>query len=369
MGQDAPSKAYHRLKNNLFFFSLTFDVLLLVVFFFSGWSGRLKLWAGDVTAQPLLLNGLYFLGFALAFYVIHLPLHFYSEYMLEHQFKLSNQTLGGWLSDEVKGGVLGFCISLVLIEVIYCLLGRFPEHWWIGAGSFWLFVTFVLAKLTPNFIIPLFYKYQPIENLALKKRIFELFERCQTGLKDIYAIDLSRKTKKANAMLCGVGKNRRVVLSDTLLAHFNDEEIELVVAHELGHYKHRDIVKILFLSGAVTFIGFFLIHQYFRYAVGAYHLSGIDDIAFLPVVLCAFMLFGIVTGPILNGYSRRIEREADRFSIETTRKPKVFITMMQKLGEMNLADFDPSPFIEWFLYDHPPIGKRIAFALGFHDEG
>ena len=325
----------------------------------------MKLFVSHMTTNTLLINGLYFLFFGLGFYLIHLPLHFYSQYVLEHRFDLSNQTVAAWFTDDLKGGILGFFISLLIVEVIYILLGRSPDHWWIGAGFFWFFISVVLAKLTPDFIIPLFHKYQSIENPTLKKRIFDLFEKCQTGLKDIYAIDFSRKTKKANAFLCGMGKSRRVVLSDTLLANFNEEEIELVVAHELGHYKHGDIVKILFLSGAVTFIGFFLIHQYFRHAVGAYQLSGIDDISFLPMVLSAFMLFGIGTGPMLNGYSRAIERAADRFAIETTGKPKAFISMMQKLGEMNLAEFEPSPFIEWFLYDHPPIAKRIAFARGF----
>jgi len=365
MGQAAPSKAYHRLKNALFFFNFFLDLVVLLTFYFSGWSYRLELFVSSLVSQPMLVVGLYFLFFALMFYVIHLPLHYYSQYILEHRFHLSNQTAAAWFGEDLKSGILGFVIALLVIEVIYALLGQFPEHWWIGAGLFWIFVSIVLAKLTPEFIVPLFYKYQALENASLKKRIFDLFEKCQTGLKDIYAVDFSRKTKKANAFLCGIGKNRRVVLSDTLLAHFNEEEIELVVAHELGHYKHGDIAKFLFLSGTVTFAGFYIIHLYFRYAVGAHQLTGINDISFLPMVLGVFMLFGIGTSPILNGFSRAVEVEADRFAIETTAKPKVFISMIQKLGEMNLAEFTPSRFIEWFLYDHPPIAKRIAFARGF----
>lgn len=369
MGQDDPAKAYHRLKNSLFFITLFLDLALLLIFFFSGLSQHLKSLVSTWSGQPLLLNGLYFAFFAAGFYIIHLPLNFYSHYLIEHRFKLSTQTVAGWIAEEFKGAILGFGISLLFVEVIYLLLGRFPNNWWIGAGLFWLLVSFVLARITPSIIIPLFFKYQPVHSESLKKRIFGLFDRCQTGLKDIYAIDFSKKTKKANAMLCGMGKGRRVILSDTLLEHFNDDEIELVVAHELGHYKHRDIAKMLALNTVLIFIGFYLIHLYFRHAVAAYQLSGIDDISFLPVVLSAFMVYNLATGPVLNGYSRWIEREADRFSIETTRRPTVFISMMQKLGEMNLAESEPSRFIEWFLYDHPPIGKRIAFARGFKYDG
>ena len=212
----------------------------------------------------------------------------------------------------------------------------------------------------------MFYKYKTIDNEDLRKRIFDLFKACNVKLKDVYAIDLSEKTKKANAFLCGVGKNRRVVLGDTLLADFTDEEIEVVMAHELAHYKHQDIIKLLAANGVTIFLGFFLIHQFFSFAVDTFQLSGIDDISFLPMMVVSFMLYGLVTTPISNGFTRYIEREADRFAIEQTRKPEVFISMIQKLGETNLAEFEPSPFIEMFLYDHPPIGKRIAFAKSFH---
>jgi len=181
-------------------------------------------------------------------------------------------------------------------------------------------------------------------------------------LKDIFSINFSSKTKKANAFLCGIGKNRRVVLSDTLLSSFTADEIETVIAHELAHYKHKDIFKLLVANALIIFLGFYLLNKFLYFAVIHFHLNRIDDIAFLPILLLVFMLFGLLTAPLLNGYSRLLEKQADQFSLETTKKPMDFISMMNKLCEMNLGEFKPNRLVEIFFYDHPPVYKRIQLA-------
>ena len=261
--------------------------------------------------------------------------------------------------------MLGFLLGLILVEVIYIFLERFGETWWIWAACFWLFLSFVLAKITPNVIIPLFYKYQTLNNPSLRNRIFKLFDSCRVSLKDVYAIDMSTKTKKANAFLCGLVTSRRVVLSDTLLNEFSDDEVEVVVAHELGHLKHSDILKMLFIQAVVIFVGLFLVAQLLKKALIVFQLKGIDDIAFLPGILFVFMIFSFILQPVLNGYSRVMERAADRYSLEKTGNAQAFVTLMFKLGEMNLSEFLPSRAIEIFLYDHPPIQKRVDAAREF----
>jgi STE24 endopeptidase len=359
------SRDYQRMKNGLFFFSLGLDCLLLLFFFASGMSVALKNAVMAHTAHPMVVHAAYVVVFSSFLYAFHFPTHLFSGFFWEHKFGLSNQTFIAWFKDELKGALLGLAMAMILIEAVYLFLGRFPLYWWIAAGSFWFFFSFILAKITPDVIIPLFYKYQPIGKESLRARMFALFKKCEVGLKDIFAIDMSAKSNKANAFLCGLGNNRRVVLGDTLLKDFSEEEIEIVVAHELAHYKHKDIAKLLLANASVVFAGFYLIHLFLRFAVDAYQLSGLDDIAFLPILLLSFSLFIFMTAPVLNGYSRRLERQADKFAIETTRNPEGFIGMIRKLGEKNLAEFEPSTFIEIFLYDHPPIAKRIAYARAF----
>lgn len=367
MNTESKAKNYQSIKHKLFVFNLLFDFCLLVLFFISGWSFDVVNFARTVSSNIFVINALYICIFSVGMYIIHFPISYYSGYTLEHKFDLSVQKFREWLWDDFKKSLIGLIIALVAIEVIYVFLARFSHNWWIWAAIFWLLLTFVLAKLTPNVLIPLFYKYSDIEDDSLRNQIMNLFKNCQVSLKNIYSIDLSTKTKKANAFLCGVGKNRRVVLSDTLLKGFSNDEIEVVVAHELGHYKHKDIIKLLFVNAGSTFVGLFLISQFLEFALEYMGLTRIDDIGFFPMLVVALMCFSLVAMPLMNGYSRMIERHADHFSLEHTNKANEFISVMEKLGQMNLAQMRPSWLVEFFFYDHPPLYKRIAFARNFRN--
>lgn len=359
---------YHGIKYRIFFAGLLLDVVLLLGLLFSRVTFGLKEAAYSAAGgQVVWGNALFVAGLGSVSYLIHAPLNYFEGFVWEHKFGLSNQTFLAWLKDDLKKSVLGLVLSVVLVCVIYWFLGRMEHGWWLAAGCFWLLLSFVLAKLTPNVIVPLFYKYKEISNEPLKQRIRQMFTDCKTTLKDIYAIDFSSKTKKANAFICGLGQSRRVVLSDTLLSEFADEEIEAVVAHELGHYRHRDILKLLVVNAAVTFSGLYLIDKILNSAGGYFGFNGIDDIASLPLFILVFSMFGMLLSPLLNWYSCRLEKAADRFSLQMTGKPNVFIAMMNKLGALNLAEFQPNRFIEIFFYDHPPIQKRIEFAREFNN--
>lgn len=362
MNQTANAKSYQRGKHRLFFTGLTLDLVVLLLFFLSGLSLSLREISFRCSPLSFIANGIYIFILSWGMYGIHLPLDFLGGFIWEHKFKLSTQSFGKWFIDDLKKSVIGFILVLLLVEVIYFLLGQYPRHWWVGAGLFWLFLTFVLTKLTPNVIIPLFFKYSPVESRELKERIMTLFQSCKVPLKEVAAINLSTKTKKANAFLCGLGGNRRVVLSDTLVAHFSIPEIETVVAHEIAHYKNKDILRFLGVHTLVIFFGFFGMHLLFEKGLVQFGLKRIDDIAFLPVMAMGFMVFGILTTPLINGYSRRREKRADQFSIETTQNPRGFISMMNKLAEMNLAEYKPGRLVELFFYDHPPVSKRVELA-------
>ncbi len=359
--QNPQAPRYQKVKNYLFFVSLAIDIIILWIFFASGYSALLKNYAQGISSFAFIVNGLYLFIFSVIFYLIHFPLSVFSEFVWEHKFKLSNQKFHQWLWDDVKKSLLGFVVMLLLVETIYVLLRQFPATWWLGAGFVWLFISVILARIMPNIIIPLFYKYIPVENQELRERIFGLFKSCQVSLKDIYAINFSSKTVKANAFFCGLGKSRRVVLSDTLLNNFSTSEIEVVVAHELGHVKHNDVVRMLCINSGVIFAAFFMMDQILKKFLVASGLQRIDDIAFFPMLVLGFIILSLITTPLINAYSRVMEKRADVFSVAKTKNPMAFISLMKKLGEMNLSEFSPSWLIEMFFYDHPPIQKRIDY--------
>ncbi len=363
--ENSSAKPYQEIKYRVFYFSLALDIALLIFFQLSGWSALLRSWALSLASAAWVMNAIYLFVFSLVGYVIHLPLDYFTGYHWEHRFDLSTQKWGDWLKDSLKKAGLNFLFVLIIVEIIYTLLGRFPQHWWLGAAFAWLILSVVLARIFPNVIIPLFYKYVKIENEQLRQSIAALFEKCRVNLQDVTMIDFSAKTKKANAFVCGLGNKRRVVLSDTLVANFTIPEIEVVVAHELGHYKHRDIAKFLVVNTVFVLVAFYVADRSLEYVLARLGNLQIADIATLPLFALTMGALGFLSAPVLNAFSRFLEVKADAFSLQLTENPQAFITMMRKLGEMNLVEWEPSRFREIMFYDHPSLTKRIKFAEGF----
>lgn len=366
MNQESEAAQYQKIRHTLIFTSFVVDATFLLVYYFSGLSSLLAHAVKAAFNHSLIITAVYIIIFSVMLYALHCPLNFYSEFQLEHRFKLSNQNIWQWLKDDAKKAAISLIFILILVEAVYVFLTIFPENWWVAAGIFWIFFSFVIAQLTPKVLIPLFFEYGQIADGLLKNKIKDLFNKCGLSLNRIYSINLSEKSKKASAFLCGIGKNRRVVLSDTLIDHFTSDEIEVIVAHELGHYKHRDILKLLLFNSVTVFVGLYLVNNLLALSVGRFSLSGIDDISFFPILALLLIIFSLVVMPLTNGFSRIIEKEADRFSLKTTGKAKEFISVMNKLACLNLAEKNPGRFVEILLYDHPSIAKRIAFAESFY---
>ena len=229
----------------------------------------------------------------------------------------------------------------------------------------WLCITVILGKIFPVVIIPMFYKYKDIENTQICSRINNLLSKNNIKIKSISQINLSKDTKKANAALVGIGSTKRVLLADTLLSNYSPDEIEVVFAHELGHFKLRHIPKLIFLSAVTTVIGLYLVNIILKSAAIHLGFSGIYDIAGMPLILLSLTILGFFIMPIQNGYSRLLERQADIFAIKNTGLKDAFISSMEKLATQNLSDVAPSKIIEFLFYDHPPISKRIKLANAF----
>ena len=362
---DKQAKEYNKIKNYLFLLNIFISLGILLFLSFSGASLFIRDTSSSITSQVWVLNGIYCLIIAGVIHILSFPLSFYEGFYLEKKFDLSNQTVFGWFKDDLKRALLALVIFLIIVEFIYLFLRNFVNNWWIFAALFWFLITVVIVKITPLVIIPLFYHYIPIKDNNLKQRICLILQRLGIEVSEIISIDQSAKSKKANAFISGWANTRRIVLTDTLLKNFTHPEIEAVVCHELGHYKHRDILKIVIFGAVVSGFCFYIGNLFLKWMLPILGIGQLSDIAGLPVLLLVVFLLSLVILPLQNAFSRYLEKKADYFSLQLTNRPAEFISMITKLGKLNLADFSPSGLVEFWLYDHPPISKRIKLAEDF----
>jgi STE24 endopeptidase len=304
---------------------------------------------------------LYLALFALGYTVITLPLD-YLSHRLSRRYHLSVQSARAWLADQVKAQLLSLGLGLMVGEVFYALLARAPGTWWLWAGAFLLWVTVVLANLFPVFILPLFFEMTPLADEELAQRLTRLAQRAGTRVRGVFTLDFSRKTTAANAGLMGWGNTRRIVLADTLLAHFSPDEVEVILAHELAHHVHGDIWKGMLVSGAVLWSGLWVAARFLAWAVQRWGFSGVDDIAGFPLLAITLGGFSVVTMPLSNAYSRWREKLADEYALRVTGNTPAFLSGMAKLANQNLAELEPPRWAVWLLYDHPPIGERLRLG-------
>jgi STE24 endopeptidase len=287
----------------------------------------------------------------------------YYGFRLEHKFQLSNQTLRSWARDQVKGWLVGLVIGSLLVELVYATIRANPRFWWLIAWAIFIVLFVFFAQIAPVVLFPLFYKFKPLENEALKERLMRLSARAGTRVKGVYEWKLSEKSRKANAALAGIGPTRRIIIADTLLEKYSDDEIEAILAHELGHHVHRHIPKGILVEAGVTLVGFWAANQILHYAIERRHMfEQMADIANLPLLMLISAVLSLLLLPVLNAYSRFNERQADRYSYTAIPSIKPFVSGMNKLADQNLAERQPSRLVEVVFHSHPAISKRIAAA-------
>jgi STE24 endopeptidase len=286
----------------------------------------------------------------------------YYGFRLERRFKLSNQKFGSWLWDEIKGFLVGLVLGAIVVELVYFTIRHWPEHWWLIGWALFMGLFILLAQLAPVILFPIFYKFEPLDNEDLRRRLIMLSERAGTRVRGVYRWKLSEKSKKANAALTGLGTTRRIILADTLLDNYSAEEIEAVLAHELGHHVHRHILKSIFVQSATTLFGFWAANWALHYAVDHHMFEQLADFANLPLLALVSVVLSLLLMPALNAYSRYNERQADRYAFESIATISPFVSSMNKLAEQNLAERTPSKWVEWFFHSHPSISRRLAAA-------
>jgi STE24 endopeptidase len=286
----------------------------------------------------------------------------YYGFRLERSVKLSNQKIGSWLSDEIKGFLVSLVLGTIVVELVYFTIRQWPQHWWLLAWSLFIGLFVLLAQLAPVVLLPIFYKFEPLDNEDLRRRLVILSERAGTRVRGVYRWKLSEKSKKANAALTGLGNTRRIILADTLLDNYTADEIEAVLAHELGHHVHRHILKSIFVQAGITLFGFWAANWTLHYAVDQRMFEQLSDFANLPLLALVSIVLSFLLMPALNAFSRFNERQADRYAFESVTSVEPFISSMNKLAEQNLAERTPSKWVEWFFHSHPSISRRLAAA-------
>jgi STE24 endopeptidase len=361
------SSRYQRLKRQASLVSLTWGIVLLGGLVWTGGHTALRNAAEAVVPAALPWRSgaivfAYVVFLSAVNEIVTLPLSVYGGFLLERRYNLSNESFAGWLRDQAKSFALGLALAGGAAEAIYWCIRRSPDQWWMPAGLFFTVLIVGLTNLAPVVLLPLFYTVKPLTRDALRTRLLGLAERAGARVLGAYEWGLGDKTRKANAALAGLGGTRRILVSDTMLAEYSDDEIEVVLAHEIAHHVHGDIWKGIALESVLIVAGFYLASRVLQALGGAAGLRGVDDVAGLPLLLLAAGAVSVVMVPAANAMSRALERRADRFALELTRNPVAFISAMRRLGAQNLAEENPSRVVRWLFYSHPPIADRIAAA-------
>ena len=371
MNEDKSTR-YHRLRRRADLGGTAAAGMVLLVLVVSGTAIRLReaaygvasavLPAGSEDAAAVVVVTLAVLALL---HAIELPFSWYLGFALEHRYGLSTQSGAHWLADQVKAAALGTTLAVGAVSVVFATLRRWPDAWWMVSAGVFALAMIGLARLAPVLLLPLFYKCRPLDRPQLVERLMALATRAGTEVVGVFEWVLSSHTRKANAALAGLGGTRRILLSDTLLADYSDDEIEVVLAHELAHHVHHDLwrgmaVQLLVLAG-----GFLVAHLVLRAAVVPLGHGGLSDPASLPLLMLVGGMWSFLVLPAVNAASRAQEWAADRYALESTGNAGAFVSAMKRLAQQNMAEDHPSRAVRWLFYSHPPIRDRIEAARAF----
>jgi STE24 endopeptidase len=358
---DASARRYARARLALALVRLVIGALYLSLLLVTGTASGIADAARAVTTAWPLQIALVAAVMGLGHVVLTAPLTWLGGFWLPRRFGLLHQALSAWLADRAKSLALGAVMGLVAVEAVYAAL-TYTAWWWLWAAGFFLVLYAAVAAVVPVWFLPLFYTLRPLDDRGLRARLIALSARLGVPVIDVMVADQSRKSRTANAAVVGLGRTRRVLLFDTLLQQFTAEEIESVLAHELGHHVHRDIMRGLLAQTVLSLVTFLIAEGVLNAGAQRLHLDGLADPAGLPWLALVLSAVALVMVPLGNTFSRVIERQADDFALRTTGDPGAFVGAMERLAGLNLAERRPHRLKEILLYSHPAIDRRIARA-------
>jgi STE24 endopeptidase len=359
---EARARQYHRRQFALSLADLALGVLLLAWWSWSGSATRLVAGLGARVHSPAAVVAAVALALGLSQVLLTFPLDTLAGYILPRRAGLLTQSFASWLGDRAKALAIGGVLGLGFVEVVYLLLRWSPAHWWLWAGGILAVGIILLAAIVPIWIVPLFYRLTPLEDPALGGRILALASRMGVRAAAVAVADFSRKGRTANAGVVGLGRTRRILVSDTLLREFPIEEVEVVLAHELGHHARRHVAQGVLVQTLLLLAGLWVLDRVLRGGAAVLGLTGPADPAGLPLLVLVLTALGFLSTPLVAAWSRRLEREADRVALQVTQMPDAFVAAMERLGRLNLAERRPGRLRELLFATHPSLEARIAAA-------
>ena len=333
----------------------------VLAFHFSGlslWLSRL-FWGHSVIWTYLA----YAVLFQTFLFILGFPLSFYRGYAHEHRWNFSNQTKKSWLREQVKSFLAGLLIYSILLCLLFWIMALYPQSWWWIAGLATALISVLFATLSPVVILPLFNTYTRIEKQELTDSLEKILRGGGLKSSGFFRMDMSRQTKKANAFLTGLGRTRRVVLADNLLEHMSVPEIESIIAHEVGHFKHKHIWKQIGAGTIHQILVFFLVDILLRSLFPVFFSSARTNLSLFPFFII-FMggISAFLFSPLSHCLSRHFERQADRYALHSIAEPQAFLTALAGLADRNLSNAYPEWWMKLLFYSHPPIGERLRLA-------
>ncbi len=361
------AKKYARIRRRFMLVDLLLGVILMLLWLLMGWSVSLRDLIQTWTRNPWLQVLIFGAVFGGAFSILDLPLSFYTGFILPHKFQQSNQTLKSWVIDLLKNLGISIVLGGFVLEIIYMLLRSSPQYWWAWTAGFLLVFNVLLANLAPLILFPIFYTFIPLAEgyHDLQERLLALAEKAGINVMGVFSFDMSRRTKSANAGLTGLGNTRRIILGDTLLKEFPPDEIETVLAHELGHHSNHDIPLGMLVQTLLTLGGLYLTSLGLARGISYFNLGAVSDLAAFPLFGLFLGAFGLITLPLSNAFSRWREDLADYFALKLTNNGRAYADALIRLSNQNLAEVDPEPWVEFLLHSHPALEKRIRRAQSY----
>lgn len=348
------------------FIESIFGNVLVLVFFFGGLLNMYNSWIVSFN-MPFVLSGVvFFLVLSYASTIISIPFDLYSTFKIENKYGFNTMTWKLWISDFIKSIILSTIFIGIMTAVALYLMKASPDFWWLFVWLFFLLSSIFMMYISPYVIEPLFNKFTPIEDEEIEGSIRDLMRKVGIKISRVFKIDASKRSTHTNAYFTGIGKVKRIVLYDTLLKKMEKSEILSVLAHEAGHWKKKHVLKMIIVVEAMSLIGIYITFMMIKSGILIRIFNIQNDMVFASLLILGF-IGGIVSftlTPIFSYFSRRHEREADRFAAEMTENRKAMATSLIKLSKDNLSNLHPHPLYASFYYSHPPVVQRIREIRG-----
>nr|WP_226536552.1 M48 family metallopeptidase [Fictibacillus halophilus] len=363
------STDFSRIKDFLYFVSVPLEWLIYLFVLGFGLSRWFRKAAGGLTKFSIVHTAVYVLLLSFASWVLTFPLRYYS-FTVSKSYNISVQSFHSWMRDGLVDFWISWALTTLMVGVMYWLIKKYEKRWWLFAWLLSIPFTVFLYFIQPVVIDPLYNKFYPLQDEALKEKILNIADKADIPAENVYEVNMSEKTNALNAYVNGIGSNLRIVLWDTTLNKLSDNQVLFVMAHEIGHYVMHHLYWNLISSIVLSFLGLWLGNIIYRKWIEKYGkkwgVKGVGDLAALPALLLIFSLLSFAVSPVENAVSRKAERDADQYAIQMTKNPEAAVGAFQQLATVSLSEVNPPKIVKWFLYGHPTMLERIHFLDSYN---